>query len=482
MRRRPWTTWILGSALVGCALVGCARDEARPGVAPRHAVLITISGLRADHCSSYLYRRPTTFWPVDPGQVHMGRNLAIDDLAETGVFFANAFAAAADTPNSLRAIHTGLAPEVGQGTRPLLAATDTLAERLAAHGMRTVAFVSGPHPEQLEGFEQGFAHFVRTPSDGQALAAAVPWLQAQDWSAAPPTFLWIHLSGPEPPFEPYALPPFPGRGADELSYADVFLKLEELTRKLKKRDYRTLFADPAYSGPASGAWPWLQERSNPKLPRPDAADLQHVVDMYDGEVAVMASLLRSFLLALRELTDAHKFFESSALILCGVTGAELFEHGTYAQTVHSPSTRVPLILRHSASLTGTRLLSAPVDTTDVMPTLLEWMGVDPACRTWNRARARRDGRSLLALTDSYTNKPFDARAVVGLGPFGAGEAVLRDARYSLLWRPRADGEIDYALYDRDLDPFELTDIGKREPERLARMKTELTELLSKPNP
>ncbi len=456
----------------------CSGSAERPGVAPRHAVLITISGLRADHCSSYLYVRPTTAWSVDPGQVHMGRNLAIDDLAETGVSFSSAFSAVADTLGSLAAIHTGRAPAVGQATTELAQESTTLAESLRGAGMRTVAFVAGPNLEQVAGLDQGFDFYVHAPSDAQVLAKAVPWVKEQDWSAAHGTFLWIHLSGPEPPFEPFPLPPMPGKGADGLSYADLFLLSDTLTRKLVPRDYRKIYSDPEYKGEASGGWAWLQQRSDPKLPRPEPADLQHVIDLYDGEVAVTSSLLRSFLLALRELTDAHKFWDSTALVLVGVTGAELFEHGTYAQTVHAPSVRVPLILRHAASLTGSRVLARPVDTTDITPTLLEWMGVDPRAKQWNRTRARRDGRSLLALVDSYTKKPFDARSVVGLGPRGAGEAVMRDERWSLLWRPRADGEIDFALYDRDLDPHELRDLSLQQPERTARMKTELTELFA----
>jgi arylsulfatase A-like enzyme len=471
----------LAAALVcGSAAWSCHQARPRPGVPPKHAILITLAGLRADHCSSYLYVRPTTTWPVDPGQVHLGRNLALDDLAETGVMFVHAFAAASDAVGSLAALHTGRAPVVGRQVSGLEQEALTLAERLKAAGMRTVAFVAGDDLAVAGGFDQGFDTFIHTMTDGDALTKALPWIAEQDWGTGQGLFLWIHLSGPQPPYTPLAQVPTPGKQADELSYSRLFTEPKKVSAELASRDYASLFVDPRYKGDAVGSHDWLQHHSDPKQPQPTRADVQRILDLYDGEVAQTAAALRSFLLALREVTDVWGLWEDAALVIAGVNGAELFEHKTFAPTVFAPSARVPLVLRHPGSLTGTRALATAVDTADVTPTLLEWLGVDPMAQQWNAQRSPRDGRSLLALTDSYAAKPFDRRACVGLGPKGAGEAMLRDGRFSLLWRPRADGSVDYALFDRDTDPLELEDVSALEPHKLAELKTELTRLLAPP--
>ena len=79
------------SITLGClasvALAGCG-GPVRPGRVPRHVILITVEGFRADHSSAYLYERETTSLDFDESYIAAGRALAIDDLAAGGVMFA----------------------------------------------------------------------------------------------------------------------------------------------------------------------------------------------------------------------------------------------------------------------------------------------------------------------------------------------------------------------------------------------------------
>ena len=64
-------------ALLG--LAACDRAKPRPGIPPRHALLVTIDGLRADRCSAYLHHRDTTTFPLSAADHAAGRNVTLDE-------------------------------------------------------------------------------------------------------------------------------------------------------------------------------------------------------------------------------------------------------------------------------------------------------------------------------------------------------------------------------------------------------------------
>ena len=130
------------------ALCACERAQPRRGIPPRHALLVTIDGLRADHCSAYLYRRDTTNFPLSAEDFKEGRNLTLDELANDGVLFTQAFAPTGHPRDSLAALHSGRSADLRRvpGEAVELTGAATLAEGFQAAGLRTAAFVTGDEP------------------------------------------------------------------------------------------------------------------------------------------------------------------------------------------------------------------------------------------------------------------------------------------------------------------------------------------------
>jgi len=136
---------------------------------------------------------------------------------------------------------------------------------------------------------------------------------------------------------------------------------------------------------------------------------------------------------------------------------ELFQHGPRAEDPRSlfdASLRVPLVLRHPASLTGKRCLEDLVELADVPATLRDWFGLSPVA-----------GRSLLALTDSHVERAFERRPIVARGPDGGG---VRTAERHLI--VRGDERL---LFAPRRDPLERVDLAAEEPGTVARLLVHL---------
>ncbi|TAJ04366.1 MAG: hypothetical protein EPO68_17040 [Planctomycetota bacterium] len=461
------------AALALLALLACGGERARPGTPPKHVLLLTCAGIRADHMSAYLYPRMTTRIEALPEQRERGENLALDDLAEQGVVFWNAYSPrAADLP-ALASLLTGRAPleldavdANGAVTAPgvlgddgaLADTADTLAERFARAGFRTAAFVANAELVLDKGLAQGFAHYwVVEASDADPDYAIVKqstaWLHAQGPDDPRPLFVWLHFTGPRAPWEP---------------------------SPLGNVDYAKLFADPDATTAANGSRAWIDAAQAPVSAggaSPGAFDLERVVALYDGEIARVNWLVRLFLqLWAGKFADQQPrdLLKDSALVFAGTHGQELYQRNRWLEaerSVWSSSLRVPLVLRHPGSLTGARVLDAPVELADVAPTLLEWFALE--------GRPTDAGRSLLALTDAPPRTRWIERAVVGT--WRASIRTATDGRWRLVSNPNGvdpsgDGSWGVpalALYDLERDPLERNDVAAAHPDVVARLRAAL---------
>jgi arylsulfatase A-like enzyme len=445
-------------SLLVCVLAGCSGERERPGTPPRHVLLLTCAGARADHLSAYLYPRTTTRIETAPDQRERGENLSIDDLAEQGVLFWNAYSPrAADLP-ALASLMTGRVP-VSLGVLgeedALPESADTLAERFARAGFRSAAFVAAPELDASKGLAQGFAHYEATAAaeadpDYAIVKQALAWLKQQGPDDPRPLFVWLHFRGPRAPWDP---------------------------TPLGSVDFARLFDDPDAQSTASGSSAWIEAVQKREL-EPSALDLERVVAAYDGELARVNWLVRLFLQAWAgKFADQQPrdLLKDSALVFAGTHGQELYQRNRWLaaeRSVWSSSLRVPLLLRHPGSLTGARVLDAPVELGDIAPTLLEWFGLE--------GRPAGAGRSLLALTDSNPRSNWHERPVVGT--WRAAIRTACDGRHRLVVNPDGvdpGGAGDYpvpalALYDLERDPLERRDVAAEHPEVVERLRAALT--------
>ncbi|HEY3052872.1 MAG TPA: sulfatase-like hydrolase/transferase [Thermoanaerobaculia bacterium] len=213
-------------SIVACALVTCSGGHSHPVKNLQHAnvLLITLDTTRADHLGAYGYAAAQT--PV------------LDGLARDGVLFEHCITPTAYTLPSHSSIMTGLYPP-SHGVRingdvALADSNVTLAERLAAKGYRTGAFVGAFVLDGRWGLSQGFQHYddafhlgqdqrldlarVQRPAN-QVVDAALKWLDAR---SSQPFFAWVHLYDAHAPYEPPE--PFRSRASSpydgEIAFAD----------------------------------------------------------------------------------------------------------------------------------------------------------------------------------------------------------------------------------------------------------------------
>lgn len=173
------------------AVAGCSRGSAgRP--TPPDVVLIVIDALRADRVRSAIESGGATL-------PHLAR------LAEDGVVYQRASSPGTWCVPGHASLLTGRWPSFHGAERrmrggelvvqPLDAEAITLAEILAARGLRTAAFLAGRGDvAAAQGFDRGFTEFVNDPALGvpSHMAEAVAhWLDAQSG----PVFLLVSLDG-----------------------------------------------------------------------------------------------------------------------------------------------------------------------------------------------------------------------------------------------------------------------------------------------
>jgi arylsulfatase A-like enzyme len=301
-------------------------------------LLISIDSLRADHLGCYGYSRDTT--------PH------IDSLATTGFVFANCIAQSSWTLPSHASLLTSLfvkthgACGAQEGVSP-----DALviAEELRRCGYATAAFVSGPFLLPRYGMNQGFDlydarcssvehgdshHDVTNPCLHRR---ATEWLR--DWSGAP-FFLFLH-------------------------YWDVHYDY------VPPAPYDTLF-DPNYRGDISGRNFAKNERVRQGMPQ---RDLEHLIALYDGEIACTDAYLGSLFAELAELGIAGK----TLVVVTSDHGDEFLEHGAtgHGHTLYQELIRVPLIWAEPGGAEGPLRVDDVVQLVDITPSILGYLGRKP---------------------------------------------------------------------------------------------------------
>jgi arylsulfatase A-like enzyme len=324
------------TGLISLAVMGC-------GPAPEEQtsiVLITLDTLRADHLGCYGYARART--PI------------IDGFAGGALRFDNAFSTINTTLASHAAMMTGKHPQtlgIPRNSFPLSPEFPTIAELLSHAGYRTAAFVSCSALASGMGLARGFKTYDETfdlsaPDQEQrraeaTTAAALRWLKR---NTDGPFFLWVHYFDPHFPYEPPA--PF------------------------------DTIHDTGYQGPADGSMGYLEKLWQNRI-SPARADLQRLVDLYDGEIAYLDHCLEPLL----DELGRPGLKERTLVAVTADHGEHLterrlkFYHGNY---VYQPSIRVPLLIRLPSAAARTGTVSETVQTIDLFRTLLGAAGVPAA--------------------------------------------------------------------------------------------------------
>ncbi len=189
---------------------------------------------------------------------------------------------------------------------------------------------------------------------------------------------------------------------------------------------------------------------------------------YDGEIAYADELVGRLVAFLK----SRGLYERSLIIVLSDHGEGLGDHGELEHGVflYDETTRVPLVVRMPGGRGGGRRVSSVVQHIDLVPTLLDLLGV-PVPQDLR-------GRSLVPLLRGEANAAVPEQGVYAeaLYPryhFGWSELYsLTDARYRFIRAPRAE------LYDLQEDPGEQRNLAAERPGTSSAMRSALERLLA----
>lgn len=405
--RRIYLSLAIGAFAVLGAFLVYQRFDRSPPPPPKGVIVISVDTLRADHLGCYGY-----------GDI---RTPHIDRLAAEGVLFENV---ATVTPLTLPAhasIFTGRGPLdhgvidnfgylLGEGE-------ETLAEVLQGHGFATGGFVGSFVLDSRWGVSQGFAtYFDRF----EAPSAAVTTMQANQRSGdevLEPAIQWIREQSDKPFF--------------------AFIH----------------FYDP--HTPYDPPEPYRSEYSSDRIGR------------YDGEVAFVDDLVGRLLAMLED----EGLYEDTMIVFLSDHGESLGEHGEdgHGLFIYDATMRVPLLIK-LPGITSGRNVRSQARTIDVMPTVLDLLGIESPTSVV--------GSSLLPLFDGSDSEPnltayiesHYARLHFGWAPLRG----LRDSRYKFVEAPRGE------LYDLMEDPEETRNLHDEQPELVRQYEEKLQEYEREP--
>ncbi len=456
------TPWSLCSRIVLLAVVvgsyGCVRYEPpEPTDAPSAAeaapvqpnlLLITVDTLRADHLSSYGYRLPTS-----PN---------LDRLARHGVRFADATVPWPKTWPAVASMLTGKYPATTgvrlYPRRPLPSDHETLAELLGRSGYQTAAVVANVNVSAKFGFDQGFDEFVESWEEGleretgstvfandpgevkQFTGARVVTDQAIELLDAianeQPFFLWLHYIDPHGPYRPPA--EYDSLWAGEYAVKEVPFE-----------------AIPLY------------QRQHDVAGEP-ISDISQYIARYDREIRFFDDQLQRLLddLARRGLRD------HTLIVLTSDHGESLdedlylLEHGA---APYQPTAGVPLVVVFPGRVPEARVVDTPVGLIDLLPTLLELLGLpDPPAA---------QGQSLVSTWTTSAPKP-GKYVFMESGSYEPSQLSVRKGKWKLarLRAPRDRQQFEreeFELYDLTTDPDEEVDRSAENAELVIELRAAL---------
>jgi choline-sulfatase len=288
-------------------------------------VILTVDTLRADHLSSYGYRRPTT-----PN---------IDRLLASGVRFTEARTVEPLTNPALASMFTSLYPHEHGATRNGLRmrpGLPSVARTLERRGYESAAFVSNwPLKDRISGLGEHFGRYEEVftrkrwlglfkdeANAGDLTDAALAWLgetrQMSSGKTGRPFLLWVHYVEPHAPYR-------------------------------------------------------LREEFVQSLGIPQHGDVSRL-DRYDTEIAFADQQIGRLLAAF----DRNPELKASTLFVFAADhGESLGEHGYWGhgRNLYEPTLRIPLGLAWTGKIRPGTTIDAPALNLDVAPTILGLAGL-----------------------------------------------------------------------------------------------------------
>jgi arylsulfatase A-like enzyme len=428
------------------------------GGKPRPNVLLyLVDTLRAGHTSVHGYSRATTPF--------------LSKLAAEGVVFEDCQAQATWTKPSVASMMTSLysfTHGINMDTDTIPKGARTLAERLRGAGYVTASAVANPFAGRVTGLERGFDYLMEYPvmqrqrtdaadrgTDSAALnRVMLPWVERH---RNEPFFLYVHSTDPHAPYRPPA--------SVEKKYANP------VETAAFDREYSALRELRQYGGSAAVG----RADFGPKGIDPDQWT-RRAIDRYDAEVEFNDHSIEALVGKLRELG----LLDNTLVIVVSDHGEEFLDHGFtgHGHSLYEELTHSLWLMWNPKLVPKARRVKEPVQLIDVMPTLLDLLGI--------RAEGIVQGVSVTPLMKGqplHRKQPVmssrfryaNVRAKGFLPENRTGTFARIDGRWKLIYRDQAReaGLPEVELYDRRSDRAEAKNVAAANPEIVQRQLAEV---------
>ena len=467
-------TRIFAAAIAGLLGFGCAGADPAPAKKGPNVLIILADDLRWDAlgCTGHPYLRTPN----------------IDGLAAEGARFANAFCTTSLCSPSRASILSGLlahAHGVTDNFTEFPAGRPSLHARLQAAGWETAWIGKWHMGEENDEKRAGFDYWVSHKGQGTYIDnlfnvngerkvlpgyyTSVVTDLAKDYLRRPREKPFFLVVGHKAPHSPNVPEPQYARGFDaiDIRYPRTAFNLAGKPKWIEQR----LQTWHGIYGPL-----WGFRRRFPDASR-------------EGEKA-FADFCRAYYATVRSIDDSvGQILEALArsgqlddtlIVFTGDNGFFLGEHGMMdKRTMHEPSIRIPLLVRHPRLAPRGTVVDQQVLTVDFAPTILEACGAPPLSDI--------HGRSMLPLlrgeTAGWRKSWFYAYNYEKQFPYTPNVRGVRTADWKYVRYPHGDGTPDRhgaELYSLRLDPLELRNEAENplHQDKVRELRAELDRLMA----
>lgn len=420
-----------------------------------HVLLVTTDSLRADHVGHHGYERDTTPF--------------LDELAERGSVFHEAYAHTGGTRFAFPSILTGVYPMMHGGYKQVTDDQTLVSEVFSGAGYQTGGFHSNLYLSSDFGYDRGWDEFFDSKPDQSSATKLRSWAKravsdtplypvaskaydllesksginvgsylvpadettdmalefVRNLDADRPAFIWVHYMDPHHPF----LPP---------------------------EEYQRMFRDEPVSNRESIK---LRQKLLQNPEDVTEEELQKQLDLYDAEIRFNDDELRRLVETAREeLGDVTVAFTSDH-------GEHFLEHGYFSGAqLRNVKQHVPLVVE-GGSWDDDGAYDDLVAHVDVPATLVRQAGLERPNNFY--------GHELQELVGDGTWEREDV--IGGLGIDGEEEYAVRTPEWKYIWREASED----SLYDLETDPGERHDVLDEHPEVVERLRERLDEHLER---
>ncbi len=426
-------------------------------------VLITFPNLKSSHLGVYGYNRDTS--------------LNIDSFAEDSIIFKNAFTASSWTTPAAASLLTSHYPYSHNVMRwydeavPLSSDIPFLPEILKNNGYVTASFNGGADYDKIYNFNRGFDHYFQGSHFSgydELLDPAINWIKE---NRNDKFFLFLQSFDIHCPY--YPPEPFRSRYVNSYINNDIGFnacfysffeqdpeivdekKFYEVYSSIPPRDVISVEKDDI--GPAN------------KHIKISEDDMDHLVDLYDGNVSYVDSLLEKLFGTLKEL-DLYK---STIVVFLSEHGELLGKNGRIMRgaiirgNFYDDVASIPLIIK-IPGMREKKEIDELVSIVDVVPTILDFIGVNFPDDIFQ-------GKSLQSLI--FEGKKINEYIFGGTEFFSSFKSNIEMVR-SLEWKliremDNNSGDISYELYDLTNDAGEESNVYKDNPDLVNTLNKEI---------